>query len=45
MLKVEIEIKTKNKNEVPAIMKEIAEKIQSGIDMSNAEKYYFKLKD
>ena len=45
MIKLEIELKTDDKKEVPVIMKEIAEKVESGIDMSNAEKYRFRLVD
>lgn len=45
MIKLEVKLKTNEKNEIPIIMKEIAEKIVDGIDMSNAEKYSFKIKE
>lgn len=42
-MKVEIEIKTNDKEKIPAIMGEIGYKIATGIDMSNAVDYYFKV--
>lgn len=45
MIKIEVELNTDDKKEVPEIMKEIAEKVSNGIDMSNGEKYRFRLVD
>lgn len=45
MINAEIRLRTNDKNEVPEIMEEIAEKIKSGMDMSKDEKYFFKFKN
>ncbi|WP_180953839.1 hypothetical protein [Bacillus sp. M6-12] len=45
MLKLEVELRTKDKEEISEIMKEIGNKIKDGIDMSNDGKYFFHLKE
>ena len=44
-MKIVIEIKTDDKDKIPAIMGEIGYKVATGIDMSNAIDYYFKIEN
>ncbi len=43
MIKVEIVLRTDDKEEAPAIMKTIAEQVAIGLRSVNAPKYYFKV--